>query len=149
MRRLIGTLCCLGLLVTGCSPSPGPSEGTQQEQQKETKAVSIDDLLASTGLSMNTKLDSDLPKTWNFKGEEAKVKLEKLVPVLKQGKELPPDQAINTQHNLPMVIFIFNAEGGNKRVVNVFADRFEFGGKWYQLDQAPEKTYGSINKLEK
>lgn len=149
MRRLIGALCCVGLLLSGCGPQSGePKQTAPQEQQQANKAMSFDDLLTSTKLSMNTKIDSDLPKSWTYKGEEAKAKLGKLIPVLKQGKELPPEGAINTQHTIPMVIFLFDAEGGNKHVINVFTDRFEFGSTWYQLDQAPEKTYGSVEKLE-
>jgi hypothetical protein len=148
MRRFIGALCCVGLLLAGCGPASEPKQTAPQEQSQGTKAVTFDDLLSASKLSMSTKLNSDLPKNWTYKGDEVKGKLEKLIAVLKQGKQLPPEEAVNTQHTIPMVIFIFDMEGGNKSVVNVFNDRFELGGQWYQLDQAPEKTYGSVEKLE-
>lgn len=146
MRQWIAALCCVGLLVTGCSP--GGSEPKSAAPQEQQQPLSFDDLLTSKKLSMNTKLESDFPKTWTFQGDEAKAKLEKLIPVLKQGKELPPEGALNSRHNIPMVLFIFDFEGGAKRTINVYNDRFEYGGKWYQLDKAPDQTYGSINEIK-
>ncbi|MGZ6550751.1 MAG: hypothetical protein ACXVDJ_10795, partial [Tumebacillaceae bacterium] len=48
---------------------------------------------------------------------------------------------------VPAVTFEISV-GGSMKVINVYDTSFMFNGNWYKLDQAPEKTYGSVEKLE-
>ena len=139
---LTAVLLGAALLTAGCGPQSGPGAQTGGEQGV---AQSFDDLAKADKLVLTTKAESDLPNTWTYTGDDAKTRIAKLIPVLKQGKEIPAEKK---PPGVPYVQFIFDITGG-KSVLNVYTDRFEFNKKWYSLDNAPEATYGSVNELRK
>ncbi|MBL0388891.1 hypothetical protein JJB07_20045 [Tumebacillus sp. ITR2] len=127
------------LATAGCSSQPGTPSGNSGQQQS-TQAATLDDLSSATRLEMLTKTDTDLRNNWIFQDQEAKDKVALLVPVLKSATKLDIKDVVKSP---PTVTFIADTANG-KRIVNVFEDRFEYQGTWYQLDSAPEKTYGPI-----
>jgi hypothetical protein len=148
MKRLFAVLLGASLVLFGCAPQTAePPKPAHQENQAGV-ALSFDDLLETTRIIMTTKAGSDLPKTWKFEGDDAKAKAKSLVPVLKEGKELPEGEGRLVQNTVPMVSFILDVQA-EKVSITVYEDRFEFQGKWYKLDQAPDKTYGAINAIGK
>lgn len=141
MRRTwIALLGAALLLTAGCSSQSNNPSGSATAGQETQAAASFDDFLQATKLEMITKAASDLPKNWKFQGQEAQEKAALLVPVLKSATKLDIKEPVKSP---PMVTFIGDTPAG-KRIVNVFQDRFEFSGVWYQLDDAPDKTYGPV-----
>ncbi|TCP52519.1 hypothetical protein EV586_110130 [Tumebacillus sp. BK434] len=148
MKRLIAAGLCAGLILAGCAPQTAEPPKPAHEEKPTGESIQFDDLLQTTKIVMTTKAGSDLPKTWKFEGDEAKAKANSLVPVLKEGAALPAGEGRLVQSTVPMVSFILDV-GTTKASINVYQDRYEFQGNWYQMENAPERTYGAINKLEK
>lgn len=147
MKRLIAAALCAGLLLAGCAPQTAEPPKPAHEDPATGEALQFDDLLQTTKLVMTTKAGSDLPKTWKFEGDEAKAKASSLVPVLKEGRALPAGEGRLVQTTVPMVSFILDV-GTQKASINVYQDRYEFQGNWYQMEDAPDRTYGAINELK-
>ncbi|HEU4962385.1 MAG TPA: hypothetical protein VFV52_00785 [Bacilli bacterium] len=147
MRRMIGLSLCfaVALALSGCGTDSAKEPNAAHEQTKQT--LTFDDLAGATRVVMTTKAESDLPKTWQYKDEEATQKAQALVPVLKEGKPLAAGEK-TAQGEMPVVIFILDVDG-QKAGINVFENQFEFNGKWYALEKAPERTYGSVEQLKK
>ncbi|PWK12731.1 hypothetical protein [Tumebacillus permanentifrigoris] len=127
------------LLLAGCAPQPGTPSGTTGQQQSQT-AVSFDDLLTVSRLEMITKASSDLPKNWIWQGQEAKDRAAKVVPVLKSATKLDIKEPVKA----PAMLTLIGDTPSGKRIINIFNDRIEYSGTWYQLDGAPDKTYEPI-----
>ena len=138
MRRLAGVLIACALLAGGCGQPPSDNAAQQQAD------VNFDSLLKADKVVMTTKASSDLPRTWTYNQPEVREKVEKLVAVLKEGQPLATGTKL-----VPMVIFILDVEGGKKNV-NVFEnDTFEYGGRYFKLANAGERTYSAFEVLEK
>ncbi|KEO82913.1 hypothetical protein [Tumebacillus flagellatus] len=127
------------LALPGCAPGNQSGTASPQQSNQQTPAT-FDDLSNATRLEMITKPTSDLPKNWVFQDQEAKDKAAILVPVLKSAAKMDIKDPVKSA---PVVTFVADTPNG-KRIVNLFEDRFEYHGTWYQLDNAPEKTYGPI-----
>jgi hypothetical protein len=128
------------LLGVGCAPQPGTPSGTSGQQAGTQAPASLDDLQNVTRLEMITKAGSDLPKNWIWQGQEAKDRANKVLPVLKSATKLDIKEPVKS----PPVLTLIGDTPGGKRIVNVFNDRIEYSGTWYQLDGAPDKTYEPI-----
>ena len=137
MRRLAGVLIACALLAGGCSGPPANSAAQQQAD------VNFDSLLKADKVVMTTKAGSDLPKTWTYNQPAVQEKVQKLVAVLKEGQP-----AAASTKTVPMVTFILDVQGG-KKSVNVFEDdTFEYGGSYFKLANAGERTYAAFEVLE-
>jgi hypothetical protein len=149
MRRFTGVLAAIllgaTLLATGCEGPGGGDKAQMQPGQLATEVPALDDLLQADKLIMTTKAESDIPKEWRYSGDEAKDKMAKLVPVLKQGVPMEPGWSAN-KGRPPAVSFIVDLKG-NKYGISIFDDHFEYGSKWWRLEHAPEKTYSVIEVL--
>jgi hypothetical protein len=144
MRFLMGIVLSLTVVAaTGCSLHP-PQPQNQQGQADHK--VGFDDILTTDKMVMTTKMGSDLPNSWEYDDATAKEKASKLVPVLKRGTPVSKDQ-VTDEKKVPDVTFE-NKVGNSMEVINVYPTTFMFAGQWYKLDSAPEKTYGSVEKLE-
>jgi hypothetical protein len=143
MRWLVGLTAVL-LFLAGCGGVTPNEQGSAPKGAEQKQVLSFDELLGATGFTMTTKVTTELPKNWTYKGDEARQKLQSLVPVLKEGREMTGQAAVK---KVPMVIFVFELPSG-KRSLNVHEDRFEYGGRWYSLEKAPDRTYGSVETLK-
>ncbi|MGZ4162897.1 MAG: hypothetical protein ACXVDB_02115 [Tumebacillaceae bacterium] len=142
MRVLMGVVLSITVLAaTGCSLHPPQPQG-----QTQNNKVSFDDLVNTNKMVMTTKMGSDLPNSWEYDDAQAKEKAGKLVPVLKQGTPIAASDVTDAK-KVPAVTFEISV-GGSMKVINVYDTSFMIDGNWYKLDQAPEKTYGSVEKLE-
>ncbi|MFD2171378.1 hypothetical protein [Tumebacillus lipolyticus] len=147
MRRWITAGIVCGLMLSGCAPQTAEPQKPAHQEKSESK-LQFEDLLQTSKLVMTTKAGSDLPKTWKFEGEEAKAKANSLVAVLKQGKELTPEEGRLVKNTVPIVSFILDVSA-EKASISVYEDRFEFQSRWYELTDAPDLTYGAINEIKK